>query len=305
MATSSLMVVLASGLAIGSLWSGPDVAADRADVGSERAVSVGVSLDQCTVTGTEDGDDLHGTAGADVSCGLGGDDTLMSSPGDDIYIGGDGRDRLNFAYTNVAAGVKADLLMGTATGHGTDSLDGLEDLSGTPFKDTLKGDSQDYPDGNGGFYGNRLSGGGRGDVLGGRGGNDEIHGGAGNDTLIPGPGDDSAYGETGIDTVSFKLSTAPVTVDMAASPSATGQGTDYAYGENVIGSAHNDTITGYREGYGSQAIDANTLWGMAGDDTLYGQAGNDTLNGGSGTDLCDGGPDTDRASTCEQVISVP
>ena len=68
----------------------------------------------------------------------------MSSPGDDTYIGGDGVDGISFSYTNVANGVKADLLTGIATGHGTDTLDGIENLSGTPYRDTLLGDNRTY-----------------------------------------------------------------------------------------------------------------------------------------------------------------
>ena len=58
---------------------------------------------------------------------------------------------------------------------------------------------------------------------------------------------------------------------MGASPSATGQRTDYVY-------------------YGTNAHDANIPWGMAGDDTLYdGPLGDDTLHGQAGNDALDGG----------------
>ena len=93
--------------------------------------------------------------------------------------------------------------------------------------------------------GNRL-GGGRGlgnDVIIGRGGNDQIYAGYGNDTLIPGPGNDFADGDFGTDTISFKYSDSAVSVDLS-SGTATGQGSDNIYGENVIGSAYDDAITG-------------------------------------------------------------
>ena len=93
------------------------------------------------------------------------------------------------------------------------------------------------------------------------------------------------------------------------------QGTDYVYGENVIGSAYADTITGGTEGYGTNTHHANILWGQAGNDTLFGgplgndrlfgQAGNDTLDGGTDTDLCDGGSGTDAAVNCETLVSIP
>lgn len=97
--------------------------------------------------------------------------------------------------------MKVDPLTGIATGHGTDTLDGVENLFGTPFRDTLKGDSQTYSNPVSPITGNLLVGNGRGDVIGGRGGGfDVLDGGPGNDTLIPGPGDDQALGGNGIDT---------------------------------------------------------------------------------------------------------
>lgn len=83
----------------------------------------------------------------------------------------------------------------------------------------------------------------------------------------------------------------------------------------MSGSAHDDTITGSTEGYGTNTHHANTLWRLAGDDTLFGgprgndrlfgQAGDDTLDGGADTDRCDGGPDTDTATHCETLVSIP
>ena len=281
--------------------------------GSAQALRVDVSLADCTVIGTEFHDDLAGTPGDDVICGLGGDDSLYNSAGNDAYIGGDGFDWLWF--WNATNGVKADLLTGVATGQGNDTIDGIENLYGSPYRDVLKGDSEKYLDPGGFLVGNTLTGGERGDVLGGRGGNDTLYGYGGKDTLIPGPGNDWASGDNGVDTISFKLSTGPVTVDMTTAPGAFGQGTDYVYGENVIGSAYDDTITGNAEGYGPNTHHANILWGLAGDDTLfggpqgndklYGQAGNDALDGGTDTDLCDGGPDTDTATACETQVSIP
>ena len=109
--------------------------------GSAQAQRVDATLADCTITGTDYGEYLSGTDGDDVICGLGGNDTLVSSPGNDTYIGGDGVDGIAFSYTNVPNGVKADLLTGIATGHGTDTLDGIENLTGTPYRDTLLGDN--------------------------------------------------------------------------------------------------------------------------------------------------------------------
>jgi Ca2+-binding RTX toxin-like protein len=322
MSAPKLAAVITSVVAATTALVSPGATADAAVTGSGSAPPqrVDVTLADCTITGTDYGEYLNGTEGDDVICGLGGNDTMVSSPGDDTYIGGEGIDGIVFAYTNVPNGVKADLRTGIATGHGTDTLDGVENLFGTPYRDTLRGDSQTYSNPDSAITGNLLVGNGRGDVIGGRGGGyDVLDGGPGNDTLIPGPGDDFAAGDNGIDTISFKLSTGPVTVNMdppfGDPPMATGQGTDSLYGENIIGSPYDDTITGGAEGFGTNFHDANVVWGLAGNDTLsggasgndklFGQAGNDALDGGTETDRCDGGPDSDTATACETLVSIP
>lgn len=55
--------------------------------------------------------------------------------------------------------------------------------------------------------------------------------------------------------------------------------------ENLIGSAHNDTLTGNKA--------ANAIFGGAGDDTIKGGLGNDYLDGGLGKDTMDGGAGDD------------
>ncbi len=322
MSTSKFAAVITSVLAAAAVVVSPGTTADAGVTGpgSAQAQRIDVTLADCTITGTEFGEYLNGTEGDDVICGLGGNDSMQSSPGDDTYIGGDGVDGISFSYTNVANGVKADLRTGIATGHGTDTIDGVENLSGTPYRDTLRGDNRAYINYLGSLTGNSLSGNGRADILGGRGGGfDNLYGGQGNDTLIPGPGDDWASGDSGVDTISFRLSTGPVTINMAPPngepPMGSGQGFDLLYGENIVGSAHDDTITGGVEGYGANFDDANILWGLAGNDTLsggesgndrlFGAEGNDTLDGGTDTDRCDGGPDTDTAANCEILVSIP
>lgn len=322
MSAAKLAAAITSVVAATTVLVSPGATADAGVTGSgsAQALRVDVTLADCTITGTESGEYLSGTEGDDVICGLGGNDTMESSPGDDTYIGGEGIDGIDFDYPNVSSGVKADLLTGIATGHGTDTLDSVENLVGTPYRDTLRGDSQTYSNPFSSITGNVLSGNGRGDVLGGRGGGfDVLYGGPGNDTLIPGPGDDFATGDNGIDTISFKFSTGPVTVNMdppfGDPPMATGQGTDLLYGENIVGSPYDDTIIGGAEGYGTNFHDANVVWGLAGNDTLsggasgndrlFGQAGDDALDGGTETDRCDGGPDTDTAVNCETLASIP
>ncbi|MGE4428910.1 MAG: beta strand repeat-containing protein, partial [Solirubrobacteraceae bacterium] len=108
------------------------------------------------------------------------------------------------------------------------------------------------------------------DDLSGELGDDELHGGAGADVLAGGDGSDTA---------SYAESSAGVNVTVNATSGNTG---GYAEGdqlydmENLIGSAHDDTLTG--------DAGVNRLEGGAGDDLLIGGAGGDMLIGGLGDD---------------------
>jgi Ca2+-binding RTX toxin-like protein len=78
--------------------------------------------------------------------------------------------------------VTVDLAAGTATGEGTDTLTGIENVFGSGnFGDTLTGDTQD-------------------NALFGSGGDDSVSGGDGNDDLDGGNGTDALDGGIGTDT---------------------------------------------------------------------------------------------------------
>lgn len=112
------------------------------------------------------GDDLAnklvGTTSADVLTGNGGDDILIGGQGADALDGGAGIDTAS--YANAKSGVKVSLVAGAVnTGDALgDTFIGIENLSGSKFKDTLTGDDAI----------NRISGGKQADVLTGNGGTD-------------------------------------------------------------------------------------------------------------------------------------
>jgi Ca2+-binding RTX toxin-like protein len=205
-----------------------------------------------TLTGIEN---LIGSALGDT---LAGDDSINlieGRGGADSLTGGGGVDTVS--YTNSAAGVTVDLtLVGIAQVSGGDAagdrLSGFENVLGSAFNDTLRGDAGD----------NYLFGG-----L----GINLLEGGAGADTL------DGTLGSS--DTASYASSTAAVLVDLrnvlqslAGSP-ATG---DELLGiENLLGSAFGDVFVG-NDGH-------NRIDGGAGDDVIRGGLGNDTLIGGANT----------------------
>jgi Ca2+-binding RTX toxin-like protein len=153
------------------------------------------------IGGTPWGDTLNGTSSADIINGQGGDDHLYGLGGDDYLVGGPGADWLDggagtdvVSYAGAGAGVTADLkgwLPGTGDAQG-DHFVGIENLSGSPFNDSLLGDQN----------ANELWGNAGNDNLYGGGGlaSDVLHGNDGNDHLSGDGGADILYGGAGADT---------------------------------------------------------------------------------------------------------
>jgi Ca2+-binding RTX toxin-like protein len=75
--------------------------------------------------------------------------------------------------------------------------------------------------------------------------------------------------------------------------------------ENVLGSQHNDTLSGDDGNNVLTGLNGNdTLKGGGGADTLNGDAGNDTLKGGGGADTLNGGTGIDTASYADSAAGV-
>ena len=241
--------------------------------------------------------------------------TRSSSAGNDVYRGGDGIDQVSYWTDRAGSGVTVDLLRGTADGAlGHETIDGIENVQGSIYNDTVRGDNATYTRTDGVEVGNLLMGEDGRDVIVGRGGPDQIDGGSGNDVVFPGVGDDFVFDDAGsFDKVSYRNAPGPVTVDLL-NATATGEGDDAVFDMEVVtGSRFSDSLSAgnpFRT-HGHVFV----LWGMAGNDTLvgrnaddrlYGQGGADNMTGGAGTDRCDGGADTDTAAPdCETVVNVP
>ena len=143
----------------------------------------------CTITGTSSAETLTGTTGDDVICagagndtvqalegndtvkGEGGADQLHGGIGDDRLDGGLGTDTANF--TGALAAISASLAEGTATGEGSDTFSGVENLIGSNQADTLTGSEAN----------NTLNSGNGVDSIIGLAGADRLLGVGGNDTL--------------------------------------------------------------------------------------------------------------------------
>ena len=224
------------------------------------AVTTGDGVD--SLTGGAGNDVLDAGGGADVLNGGLGDDVLRSGGGIDVLNGGDGIDLAD--YSLAAAGVDVRLNAGAARNDGdgaTDTLTGIENVTGSAFADLLIGDVQN----------NVLSGGAGRDTLLGLNGDDTLIGGAGvANQLQGGAGNDlyvvSAQGDTivefageGTDTVQTSLS-------------------EHRLRANV----ENLTYTGASAFLGLGNASDNVITGGTARDLLIGYAGNDTLIGGTG-----------------------
>ncbi len=228
----------------------------------------GLSVDFVNIENviTQDGDDsITGNVDDNHLTANDGLDTLEGGAGDDTLDGGAGADLALYQSGNDIA---VDLNEGVATGEGTDTLIGIEDVTTASGDDTLTGNDEDNI-----FSANNGS-----DLLAGNGGNDHMYGGAGNDTVLAGNGNDLASGEGGYDTLGFDEGISGVTFSLAVSSAQeTGNGSIVASGfEALRGTDGADELSGNS--------DDNRLEGQGGNDTLIGLQGYDVLDGGAGKD---------------------
>ncbi|XWN31390.1 MAG: type I secretion C-terminal target domain-containing protein [Devosia sp.] len=225
----------------------------------------------------DDGNDiLAGKEDNDILYGGAGNDTLYGEAGDDALDGGSGIDRA--VYSTATAGVTVNLVAGTATGEGSDTLSGIENVTGSDYDDTFFGDGED----------NTFIGGTGTDTV------DYSLASAGVDVnLLSGTASDD--GEGGSDTLSGIeniIGSAHADIlkgDHNVNDIRGGDGGDTIQGrdgnDTLYGEAGDDHLTGYG--------DDDLIDGGSGNDQVYGNAGNDTLFGGDGDDLIGGKEDND------------
>lgn len=137
--------------------------------------------------GTDQLDGIEAAIGSDL------DDTLIGNAGDNALVGGSGDDTLDGAggvdlavFADAFEPVLVDLSAGTATGWGSDTLTGIEDVLGTADSDLITGDAGP----------NAISGGNGADSLTGRAGDDVLVGDGGSDVAHGGDGSDACDAET-------------------------------------------------------------------------------------------------------------
>ena len=162
-------------------------------------------VDLEAIVGSTLGDTLEGDASWNYIDGGPGDDSIVAGAGDDTLDGDDGNDTLDgglgndwASYHYAPSSVTVDLGKGTASGWGSDTIAGIEGLSGSRFADRLVGNASrnDIEAGGGADV---VSGAGGPDILLGEGAGDVINGGPGADRLTGGPGRDRLNGGPGRD----------------------------------------------------------------------------------------------------------
>ena len=264
-------------------FGGNDVISARGGAGTGGPVTasrleVAGGFGEDTIEGGDlgDGDSLAGQGGNDIVRGFAGNETVFAGGdlGDDTLDGGAGTgDTIDF--TGVAGGASVDLSQSApqATGAGTDQVSGFENAEGFTGNDVL--------------IGNDAS-----NVLLGRSGDDLFDGRAGADFLA---------GEDGIDTASYSLAPAGVTVDLSGPISGSasgGGGTDTLIAlDNIVGSPFADTLTG-------SAL-ANAITGLGGSDSISALAGPDAVDVRDGeADFASCGTEVDSASADVQGLDV-
>ena len=225
--------------------------------------------------------------GGDMLTGDGNANVIEGRDGGDVLVGGDGSDTVSYASSDRRVTVNLDAADGTpgvgvGGGHAAgDSIRDFENIIGSAYSDILTGDQMDNML-TGGAGNDDLTGGDGDDTLIGGAGVDDLDGGAGNDTLEGGAGadklDGGAGGAGGVNWLSYASSDAAVTVNLATASVSGGhaQGDEIVSDEmelggrevdvprfhNIIGSAHNDRLTGDHR--------PNVLEGGAGADRLDG-----------------------------------
>jgi Ca2+-binding RTX toxin-like protein len=267
-------------------------AADEHLLREERMAIINGTNAGETLTGTSGDDTINGLGGNDQLFGGDGNDTLDGGTGNDTFVGGRGDDTFigtdggldvvdysqdggpnGVVVNQLGNGSQGGLAADTAIDSfgDTDHIQGVRDVIGTAFADSIFGGNHD----------NTLSGGGGDDFIFGNDGADTLNGGGGNDRLDGGTGADQMSGGTGNDTYVVD-NAGDVVIENANEGTDTVQTTlaSYSLGANVENLTFTDN--GAHTGNGN-ALD-NVMTGGAGDDTLFGSGGKDVLDGGDGND---------------------
>jgi Ca2+-binding RTX toxin-like protein len=180
----------------GGSGTGPDTSEELLfDGGEGDDLLLGGDGDDIFVGGPGN-DTIDGNDNASEPCDIDADVFISIATGEVVhtFVGPDGVEGDTVDYSAATGPITADLdpaekHPGVATGEGTDTLQNVENIAGSPANDTLSGDGAE----------NLLIGNGGDDTLAGDSGDDCVFGADGNDTLDENEGTTVAQGGTGTD----------------------------------------------------------------------------------------------------------
>lgn len=211
--------LISGGAGADSIWGGAGVDTIYGDVPANTS-----GFDFSLGSAVSGADDLFGGDGDDTLIGGGAADTLQGEAGNDAFILGDddnandtvwggdstadaGTDTVDYAGAGAAVNINLNTASATGATTGTDTLNGIENATGTDFADTITGSADN----------NTLVGGGGGDTVFGLAGIDNIFGYADDDVLVGGQGADTLTGGSGADTFQFEGGTGATTAARVSS----------------------------------------------------------------------------------------
>ena len=260
-----------------------------------------------TLIGTSMNDFIDGRGGDDTISGLGGDDVLVGGPGADSLNGGAGSDWASYSTASAAVTVNLATPSANSGDANGDSYSSIENLRGSPYHDTLSGNSAN----------NILEGLAGADTFrfGGSFGLDSIGTGANADIATS---DSLEFSDRAALSYSYSATDVSITqgsnrVTIYSANVASGAQNVGARQESLVDFRLQQGTTTYNVVVGTTGSDGvlhttnpaltTTLYGGSGadlilglddDDQLYGEEGADELWGGAGVDEIQGDEDNDR-----------
>ncbi|MGC6412497.1 MAG: calcium-binding protein, partial [Candidatus Puniceispirillaceae bacterium] len=236
---------------------------------------------------------IIGGSGADILTGDDKPNIIEGGPGADTLRGGGGVDTVSYAHASSGVNVRLNSQVNNFSGDAAgDNLGGFENILGSAYDDTLRGD----------LFINGIDGGAGSDMA------DYVYLTDSDQDVKVNLASTTRYSVNakGIWVETNSGTYVSVSIDKADNSGRDINDVDYLSNiENIRGGAGSDVLGGNAfanilEGMGGN----DTLQGRAGHDRLFGTAGNDLLEGGADGDWLDGGTGTDTASYAHSTTAV-